>query len=189
MKTPGDVRNKGAKAGSPALRIADGIGLVLDRIAVVIAVGSVIAIFLALMAEVIIRYLTDAGLGWPNEVPNLLFPWLIMGGIVIGAHRGAHIAAEAFQALLNTEQLRILLVLIHLLVAVSFAFLAYLSLQVISITKAQVFPMTGLGQAWAYSALLFGFGGITLASLVNLVRVAASDDPRTLHEPDTEHMT
>ncbi|PRD42478.1 TRAP transporter small permease [Phyllobacterium phragmitis] len=187
--TTGKVGKTGAKADSSALRAADAIGFVLDRTAMVIAVGSVIAIFLALMAEVFVRYLTQAGLGWPNEVPNLLFPWLIMGGIVLGAHRGAHIAAEAFQALLNTRQLRILLVLIHLLVAVSFAFLAYLSLQVISITKAQVFPMTGLGQAWAYSSLLFGFGGITLASLINLVRVACCDDPRTLHEPDTEHMT
>jgi TRAP-type transport system small permease protein len=183
------ARKNGAKAGEPALRIADAIGSVLDRAAMVIAVGSVVAIFLALMAEVVVRYLTQAGLGWPNEVPNLLFPWLIMGGIVLGAHRGAHIAAEAVQTLLNSEQLRILLILIHLLVAVSFAFLAYLSLQVISITKAQVFPMTGLGQAWAYSSLLFGFGGIAVASFVNLVRVALCDDPRTLNQLETEHTT
>ncbi len=49
--------------------------------------------------------------------------------------------------------------------------------------------MTGLGQAWAYSSLLFGFGGIALASLVNLIRVAFCDDPRTLDKPETEHMT
>lgn len=175
------------KAAHPALRIANVIGLVIDRVAMVIAIASVVAIFLALMAEVVIRYMTQSGLGWPNEVPNLLFPWLIMGGIVVGAQRGSHIAAEAFQSFLSDEKLRVLLVLINLLVAASFAYLAYLSLQVISITKAQVFPMTGLGQAWAYSSLLFGFGGVALASLVNLVRVLFSDDPRNLHHPEPEH--
>lgn len=181
------IRTEDAEVGPLALRIANAIGFVFDRIAMVIAIVSIIAIFLALMLEVVIRYLTHSGLGWPNEVPNLLFPWLIMGGIVLGAHRGSHIAAEAIQGFLTTEQLRKLLILINLLVAVSFAYLAHLSLQVISITKAQVFPMTGLGQAWAYSSLLFGFGGIALASLVNLVRVAFSKDPKNLHQPEPEH--
>ncbi|MFC3570821.1 TRAP transporter small permease [Paracoccus sp. TOH] len=176
-------------AASPALRIANAVGAVLDRCAVLIATGSVVVIFLALMAEVVVRYLTSAGLGWPNEVPNLLFPWLVMGGIVIGANRNAHIAAEFLRAQLDKRQLRLLLMAIHVMVGAVFAVLAWLSLGVIAITKAQVFPMTGLGQAWAYSSMLFGFGGIALASLVNLVRVASSDDPATLSHPDAEHMT
>ena len=187
MKTDG-FRSEG-KAGSPALRFAEGIGRLLDVISVVVAIGSVVAIFLALMAEVIVRYLTDASLGWPNEVPNLLFPWLIMGGIVLGALRGSHIAAEAIRSMLGTTHLRLLMMGIHALVAISFTYLAYLSVQVIGITQAQVFPMTGLGQAWAYSALLYGFGGIALASIINLVRTAYSDDPRNLFETDVEHTT
>lgn len=189
MTGPAPVQALTRKAGSPALRIAEAIGLLLDRLAVTVATASVVVIFFALMAEVVVRYFTSAGLGWPNEVPNLLFPWLIMGGIVAGAQRGAHIAAEALRSMLDTARLRLLLMGINLLVAVSFAVLAWLSLQVIAITKAQVFPMTGLGQAWAYSSLLFGFGGIALAALVNLVRVACAADPRLVHHTETEHMT
>jgi TRAP-type C4-dicarboxylate transport system permease small subunit len=177
------------KAGSSALRFADGIGRVIDTVAVTIAVGSVVVIFLALMADVVFRYFTSSSLGWPSEVPNLLFPWLVMGGIVVGAQRGSHIAAEAIRAFISDEQLRFLLAFIDLIVAASFVFLAYLSLQVIAITKTQVFPMTGLGQAWAYSALLFGFGGIALSSLVNFVRVLCCDDPRNVHNTDPEHIT
>jgi TRAP-type C4-dicarboxylate transport system permease small subunit len=187
MTMTDQIRTDHTRAASPALRIANAIGFLIDRMAMVTAIAAVVAIFFALMLEVVIRYATSSGLGWPNEVPNLLFPWLIMGGIVLGAQRGSHIAAEAIRGYLSTEQLRLLLAFINLLVAVSFGYLAYLSLQVISITKAQVFPMTGLGQAWAYSSLLFGFGGIALACLVNLVRVVFSDDPRTLHQPEPEH--
>lgn len=177
------------KADPAVLRVANAVGLVLDRIAVLIATSAVVVIFLALMAEVVVRYFTSAGLGWPNEVPNVLFPWLIMGGIVIGAHRGAHIAAEFIRAFLSPPQLRVLLVGIHLLVAAVFAALAWLSLGVISITKTQVFPITGLGQSWAYTSMLFGFGGIAIASLVNAVRVAFAADPGALTHSDTEHMT
>ena len=190
MTDPAPVQiSTNSKAGSPALRIADRIGRLLDRLAVSVSVASVVVIFFALMAEVVVRYFTSAGLGWPNEVPNLLFPWLIMGGIVVGAQRGAHIAAEALRSMLDTAKLRLLLMGINLIVAVSFSVLAFLSLQVIAITKAQVFPMTGLGQAWAYSSLLFGFGGIALAAVVNLVRVACAADPRLIHQTETEHMT
>lgn len=177
------------KADPAALRIANAVGLVLDRAAVLIATSCVVLIFLALMAEVVVRYFTSAGLGWPNEVPNILFPWLIMGGIVVGANRGAHIAAEFIRAKLSKEQLRALLIFIHLLVACVFGALAYLSLGVISITKTQVFPITGIGQAWAYGSMLFGFGGIAVASVVNAVRTVFAAHPGAHDHTDTEHMT
>ena len=170
MSNPPNAR-VGRKAAPAALRIADAAGMLIDKSAIIISIASIVVIFLALMAEVVIRYFTSAGLGWPNEIPNLLFPWLVMGGIVVGAQRGAHIASEAFRGFLNDMQLRILLGGINILVSVSFGYLSYLALQVIEITKAQTFPITHLGQAWAYSALLFGFGGIALSCLVNLVRV------------------
>lgn len=174
---------------APALRVANAVGLALDHIAVLIATSAVVLIFLALMAEVVVRYFTSAGLGWPNEVPNLLFPWLIMGGIVIGAGRGAHIAAEFIRPQLGREQLRALLIAIHLLVAGVFGALAWLSLDVIAITRAQVFPVTGIGQSWAYGSMLFGFGGIALASVVNALRTLYAAEPGARDHLDTEHMT
>ena len=185
----GGVPLGNGKADPPVLRGANAIGLVLDRIAVLISTTSVVLIFLALMAEVVVRYFTSAGLGWPNEVPNILFPWLIMGGIVIGANRGAHIAAEFIRGHLSKEQLRVLLMAINLLVAVVFAALAWLSLDVIAITKTQVFPITGIGQAWAYASMLFGFGGIALASVLNVIREAYAAEPGAHEHSDTEHMT
>lgn len=188
MQTAGVPTGNGG-ADPAVLRVANAVGLVLDRVAVLIATLAVVLIFLALMAEVVVRYFTTAGLGWPNEVPNLLFPWLIMGGIVIGAHRGAHIAAEFIRGFLSRDQLRVLMTGIHLLVAGVFAALAYLSLGVIAITQAQVFPITGMGQAWAYASMLFGFGGIAIASLVNAVRTVFAADPGALVHTDPEHMT
>lgn len=177
-------------AGHPALRIAEAVGFVLDRVALLLATSSVVLVFLALMAEVVVRYVTKSGMGWPNEVPNLLFPWLIMGGIVLGAYRGAHIAAEAIRGHLQPEPLRRLLMFIHLLVGLAFSYLAWLSIDVIQITRGQKFPLTGFGQSWAYASLLFGFGGIALASYLNIIRTAFAPNPHLLTPLEsTEHMT
>lgn len=189
MMASDSIKNGRAGAGHPALRLANAVGAVIDVASMTIAILAIVAMFVSLMLEVVVRYVTHTGLGWPNEIPNLLFPWLIMGGIVLGAQRGAHIAAEALRTQLGEGALRVLLMLIHLLVAVAFAYLAQLSLQVIAITRTQVFPITGLGQAWAYSAMLFGFWGIAISSAVNLVRVAFARDPRNVQHSDPEHMT
>lgn len=178
-----------SKAASTALLIANVIGLAIERIAMAVAGLALMAMFCALLAEVIVRYFTDSNLGWPAELPNILFPWLVMSGIVIAAQRSAHIAAEPVRMLLGNRAVRALLMGLHLLVAVSFACLAWLSLTVIVITKIQVFPMTGLGQSWAYSAMLFGFGGISLTSIINMVRVLLMADPRSIQHTDPDHKT
>ena len=39
-----------------------------------------------------LRYVSGSSLQWANEVPELLFPWLVMAGVVLAAEKGAHIA-------------------------------------------------------------------------------------------------
>ena len=50
------------------------------------------AIFVILSANVILRYTTGASLQWASELPELLFPWLVLSGIVLAAQHGSHIA-------------------------------------------------------------------------------------------------
>ncbi|MBR3371287.1 MAG: TRAP transporter small permease [Rhodobacteraceae bacterium] len=184
MTTP----TKLSKAGSPALRVANAIGWALDRLAIAIAFSALVAMFLALIADVIVRYMTTRGLGWPTEVPNLLFPWLIMGGIVVGAHRGAHIAATTMIDMLPVSKARILALATQVLLAGVFASLAWISLKVIAVTGQQVFPLTRIPQLWAYAAITFGCAGIALSAVVNFVRILSADDPRyPLERPSAEH--
>ena len=50
------------------------------------------AIFCILCADVILRYFSGSSLRWASEIPELLFPWLVMAGVVMAAQHGAHIA-------------------------------------------------------------------------------------------------
>ena len=55
---------------------------------------STSVIFVILVANTILRYATGSSLQWANEVPELLFPWLVMSGVVLAAQRGAHITTS-----------------------------------------------------------------------------------------------
>ena len=44
---------------------------------------STSVIFVILCGNTVLRYATGASLQWGNEVPELLFPWLVMAGVVL----------------------------------------------------------------------------------------------------------
>ena len=52
---------------------------------------STAVIFVILVVNTVLRYATGSSLQWANEVPELLFPWLVMSGVVLAAAHGAHI--------------------------------------------------------------------------------------------------
>ena len=39
-------------------------------------------IFVILTANTVLRYVSGSSLQWANELPELLFPWLVMAGVV-----------------------------------------------------------------------------------------------------------
>jgi TRAP-type C4-dicarboxylate transport system permease small subunit len=55
---------------------------------------STTVIFLILVINTVLRYAAGSSLQWANEVPELLFPWLVMSGVVLGSVHGAHITTS-----------------------------------------------------------------------------------------------
>lgn len=153
---------------------------------VVIAIAALVAMFVSLMAEVVMRYLTNQGMGWPTEMPNILFPWLVMGGIVLAAQRGQHIAVTAIQGIIGRIGNRVLLVAHQILIAAAFFYLAWVGLDVIEITGSEVYPVTGLSAQWAYLAMIVGFVGLGLTALTTLVHLLLAVDPLSVRAHQIE---
>ncbi len=158
----------------------------IDRIitacAIVIAVSSLVVLFMSLMAEVVVRYITNQGMGWPTEVPNLLFPWMVMAGIVLAAQRGQHIAVNNLLAFLKTPAIRALLIALNLLAALTFFYLSWVGMDVIEITGSEVYPVTGITAQWAYMSLIAGFVGLGLTALTTVVLLFVSPEPESIRE-------
>ena len=49
-------------------------------------------VFVILSANVVLRYVAGTSLASASELPELLFPWMIMAGVVLAAQHGSHIA-------------------------------------------------------------------------------------------------
>jgi len=162
----------------------------LDRViytaSVVAALGSLLAMFVALLLEVIVRYATNSGLGWPTELPSLLFPWLVMSGVVLAAQRGQHIAVTALLGILGKTSTRILLIILQVMLLMVFSYLAEVGLRVIEITGSEVFPVTRMSAKWAYLALIAGFVGVAVTALTTIVQLAFAGDPNAVRAHKAE---
>lgn len=172
---------------SPVGTLARGIDTALSGTATVLAISCLVVMFLSLMAEVVVRYVTNQGMGWPSEMPNILFPWLVMSGVVLGAQRGQHIAVTALLGLLHRTGHRILLVSLQVLIAVTFFYLAYVGLDVLEITGSEEFPVTGITAFWAYLALIAGFLGLGITALTTLVQLLQADNPLSVRAHHLEN--
>lgn len=166
------VDAKGGVAG-----LAGWVDRLLVLLSVAVAITSLVAMFVSLMVEVIVRYATDQGLGWPTEMPNILFPWLVMSGIVLAAQRGQHIAVTAINGWLGRSGNRVLLLGQQVLVAATFFYLAWIGLGVVEITGGEEFPVTGISARWAYMALIVGFVGLGVTALTTFARLLQAEDP------------
>ena len=91
-------------------------------------------LMVVLTANVIARYvLATGGFDWAEEVPQQLFPWFIMAGVVLAVQHGGHIAVEALLGLLGREGQRWVLVAGHALVILAYGVLFWQSLLVAEI--------------------------------------------------------
>jgi TRAP-type C4-dicarboxylate transport system permease small subunit len=173
------------EAGLPA-SIVRAVDRAVTVAATIIPILALVLLFLSLGAEVVVRYLTTQGLGWPSEMPNLLFPWLVMGGVVLAAQRGAHISVNVLLDALSPGAARVLLLAMQVVVGATFFYLAYIGLAVIEITGTEVYPVTGISARWAYLSLIVGFVGVGVTAITTFVRVWLADEPRLVRAEDPE---
>ena len=83
--------------------------------------ASTLVIFVILVCNTALRYASGTSLQWANEVPELLFPWLVMSGVVLAAAHGAHITTSFLVEALPARVRRATAVLGWLAVAALYA--------------------------------------------------------------------
>ena len=69
--------------GGPFLRWIDRLVGWIDFTGAVIVTTTLTAMFLGLFVNVVLRYALGDGITWAYEIPSILFPWMVAGGIVI----------------------------------------------------------------------------------------------------------
>lgn len=123
-------------------------------------------IFIILCVNTLLRYSTGASLQWGAELPELLFPWLVMAGVVLGAAHGSHIATTFLMEAMPAAVRRAVAVAVWLCVAGLYLTLARATWQMLDIVADERSPILGVPGSVTYGCVM---GGMVMLALLALV--------------------
>lgn len=155
-------------------------GIVLTCYAVMWVTTS--AIFLILCANTILRYGLGASLQWASEVPELLFPWLVMSGVVLAAAHGVHITTSFLIERLPMPVRRLVAIGTWLLVAALYGTLAIATWRMLEIVHDEKSPILQVPGSATYGCVMVGMAMLTLIALRSAWASWSNGRPRQREE-------
>ena len=148
---------------------------------------STLVIFVILAANTVLRYATGSSLQWANEVPELLFPWLVVAGVVLAAQQGAHIATTFLMEALPAKAQRVIATVSWLVVAGLYATLAVATFRMLEIVHDEKSPILQLPGSITYACVM---GGMALLAALALQSAwhgwRSQPAPATESEPEPQ---
>jgi len=140
-------------------------------------------VFVILTLNVGLRYLAGTSIAWAAELPELMFPWMIMAGVVLAAQHGSHIAVVLVTQKLGAAR-RWVLGAGSLIVATLYGSLAWLAYPVAEIAHDEKTPILQVPGSLSVGCLVLGFA---LLALVTLCRLPQVLNPQSEAAGDAEH--
>lgn len=111
-------------------------------------------------------------------MPELLFPWLVMAGVVIAAQHGAHIATTFLMEALPAAARRSVATISWLVVAGLYGTLAIATFRMLEIVHDEKTPILQLPGSITYACVMTGMGLLGLLALQSAAQ--AWRTPRTV---------
>ena len=147
-------------------------------------------VFAILSINVALRYVAGTSLAWASELPELLFPWLVMAGVVLAAEKGAHIATVFLLEALPRHVQRIVGVLGWLVVATLYGTLSKATYSMLEIVHDEKSPILRVPGSVTYACVLGGMVMLALLALQSAWRawhVRPADAPAIGAEVQAPH--
>ncbi len=138
---------------------------------------STTVIFVILSVNTGLRYATGSSLQWANEVPELLFPWLVMAGVVLAAQHGAHITTSFLVEKLPTHVRTGLGMASWLTVAALYGTLAVATYRMLDIVHDEKSPILQVPGSVTYGCVLVGMVMLSLLAVLSAWRLWAEPKP------------
>ena len=131
---------------------------------------STVVIFVILVGNTVLRYAQGSSLQWANEVPELLFPWLVMAGVVLAALQGAHIATTFLMDAVPARVARRVATLSWLVVAGLYVTLAIATLRMLELVHDEKSPILGVPGSITYACVMVGMALLAVLALLSAWR-------------------
>lgn len=131
--------------------------------------------FLILSANVALRYAAGSSLAWASELPELLFPWMIMSGVVLAAQHGSHIAVVILTQRMGDAR-RWVLAGGSIVVAALYAWLAWLAWPLMEISADERSPIMGVPGSVTVVCLMLGFALLASVTVCQIPAIWNASD-------------
>ncbi|WP_246831380.1 TRAP transporter small permease [Pseudotabrizicola formosa] len=155
-----------------------GIVFGLDLSARLICALTLTVLFAGLLANVILRYTSGAGLQWAYEMHAILLPWMVAGGLILATIYNRNIAVTILPDLLGPVAGRALLFLVLALTLVISAFVVWSSFPIMRAARFQrIASLGGVSQLWGYASLVYGFVGVAVICACDLITLMMGRTP------------
>ena len=122
--------------------------------------------FVILCANTLMRYALGGGMQWANEVPELLFPWLVMSGVVLAAEKGSHIATVFLVDAVGPQVRRLIAIVAWLAVAALYAVLVRATWGLLEIVHDERSPILQIPNSVTYGCVMVGMALLGLLALL-----------------------
>jgi TRAP-type transport system small permease protein len=142
-------------------------------------------IFVILCGNTILRYATGTSMQWANELPELLFPWLVMAGVVIGALYGAHITTSFLRDVIPKVGQRFLTAFTWLAVAALYGTLARATWKMLDIVHDEKSPILGVPGSVTYGCVMAGMLLLAVLALNAAWRAFTRQSAPSHHDGDS----
>jgi len=140
-------------------------------------------VFSILSINVGLRYIAGSSLAWASELPELMFPWMIMAGVVLAAQHGSHIAVVILTQKLGSAR-RWVLAAGSLIVIALYTGLTVVAWPVLEIAADERTPIMGVPGSVSVGCLMIGFAMLALVTLCRLPDVLRGVDTAA-HDSET----
>jgi len=156
---------------SKMLRICDGVDACIAHACRFVLYATTVLLFGILAINVFLRYLSSTSLKAGGEAPELIFPWMVMAGVVLAAQYGTHISIVWFLEKIPVPARRIVIMINSLILVIAYGALAWGAITLMPIVSSERTPVLGVPSSVTYSCFLVAFILLMLTSLTQAVRM------------------
>lgn len=126
-------------------------------------------IFSILCINTLMRYALGSGMQWANEVPEMLFPWLVMAGVVLAAVTGGHITTTFLRDKISPSAQRWLSVAVWGAVSLLYATLSFATFKMLSIVHDEKSAILGVPQSVTFGCVMLGMVCLMLLAIKDTI--------------------
>ena len=152
------------------IRCCNGIDAAVRAVCRWILYATMVFLFLVLAVNVALRYIGGTSMQWAGEVPELVFPWMVMSGVVLAAQHGTHISIVWLTEKFTAPVRRFLLLLNAGLLFVGYGFLTWGTWTLLPIVHTEHSHVLGVPSSVTYGCMMLGFTALMLTSLTQALR-------------------